>query len=331
MRRVQSKVARAILVPDVSRRSWDRLRPRALDEVASFHADVIISTSPPHSIHALGRAAARQLRLPWVADLRDPYLGSDHFGPTGSRRLLATAHRRFERSIYDEASLVIHAHELHYQEQIRRYPSAIDRLLVVPNGVPSAALSLLSARKSSDPAGCCRIVTVGSCGKEAFVALAAAVQRSPGDVTLEHAGHATEAQATAADLLGTRFHQHGLVLHSEALALIANADILALPQTLSRRTMISSTSRLPEFMATGKPVLVANPQLGDRRLLDDYYADGWTEIDPPDLGTAWASAIRAARAGRFQPELKSVERVRSTFNRDHQAEAVRDRILELLQ
>lgn len=53
---------------------WLRHGSRAVRKILrEEHFDAVISTSPPEGVHAVAASVARQ--LPWVADLRDPWIG----------------------------------------------------------------------------------------------------------------------------------------------------------------------------------------------------------------------------------------------------------------
>src|SRR5262249_55313375 len=43
--------------------------------------DVLLSSSPPDSVHLAARDVARATRLPWVADFRDPWIGLSFLRP----------------------------------------------------------------------------------------------------------------------------------------------------------------------------------------------------------------------------------------------------------
>jgi glycosyltransferase involved in cell wall biosynthesis len=323
--------ARTILVPDVSRRTWDRLQDDCVGRIDEFGADIVLTTSPPHAIHVVGEQASRRLGVPWVADFRDPYLDSCKYGANGVRKLRSRAHSNFEWRVYSEASRVVHTHELHHERQLARYPWAADRMMVIPNGVPTASLDELSKSFSSDNGPPRRIVSIGSCGSQEFLALAGAVSRLDEDIVLEHAGRSLDVAEMASTMLGPRLRIHGLLPHAMALRLIASADILALPQTGTRRTMISSTSRLPEFMATGKPVLTANAQLGDYRLLREYYPKGYIRVEPPTDVVAWEQAIVRGLSGDVCASTSEVQRVQQVFSREIQADLVRNAMLQVLR
>ena len=74
--RLRQLVSQWIHFPD-SQRSWIRPAIALSREImSSTPIDVVWTTSPPESVHFVGRALARQ-GTPWVADFRDPW--SDYF------------------------------------------------------------------------------------------------------------------------------------------------------------------------------------------------------------------------------------------------------------
>jgi glycosyltransferase involved in cell wall biosynthesis len=69
---------RRLLVPDENV-SWNLTAiPAALRIVKREHIDVIVTTSPPSSVHLVGAAVKRATGIPWVADLRDSVVAHPH-------------------------------------------------------------------------------------------------------------------------------------------------------------------------------------------------------------------------------------------------------------
>ncbi len=73
---INNKLLPFFLVPD-SKVLWLPLAKRAAHRLLAGGAyDAILTTSPPHSVHLLGRDLAQKYRLPWVADFRDAWSDS---------------------------------------------------------------------------------------------------------------------------------------------------------------------------------------------------------------------------------------------------------------
>src|SRR2546421_3743502 len=70
--------ARRFLVPDENV-SWNLTAiPAALRIVRREGIDVVLTTSPPSSVHLVGAAVKRATGVPWVADLRDSIVAHPH-------------------------------------------------------------------------------------------------------------------------------------------------------------------------------------------------------------------------------------------------------------
>ena len=69
---------RRLLVPDENV-SWNLTAiPAAIRIARAEGIDVVITTSPPSSVHLVGAAVKRAARIPWVADLRDSLVAHPH-------------------------------------------------------------------------------------------------------------------------------------------------------------------------------------------------------------------------------------------------------------
>jgi glycosyltransferase involved in cell wall biosynthesis len=75
----QARLAsRRLLVPDENV-SWNLTAiPAAVRIARREHIDVVITTSPPSSVHLIGASVKRAAGVPWVADLRDSIVAHPH-------------------------------------------------------------------------------------------------------------------------------------------------------------------------------------------------------------------------------------------------------------
>src|SRR6059058_3965213 len=87
---------RRLLVPDENV-SWNLTAiPAALRIVKREQIDVVITTSPPSSVHLVGPAVKRAAGIPWVADLRDSVVAHPH---RDAERLLVRAKEQGEHAV----------------------------------------------------------------------------------------------------------------------------------------------------------------------------------------------------------------------------------------
>ena len=96
---------------------WIRPSVKFLKEYLKEHpVDLIVSTGPPQSMHLIGRRLARETGLPWIADFRDPWTKIFYFKHLSMTRATERWHRKMEKKVLDEASVVIAVSPLVQQE-----------------------------------------------------------------------------------------------------------------------------------------------------------------------------------------------------------------------
>ena len=94
---------RRFLVPDENV-SWNLTAiPAAIRIVKREGIDVVITTSPPSSVHLVGAAVKRATGIPWVADLRDSVVAHPH---RDAERLLVRVKEQGEHAV---AKLIAHS------------------------------------------------------------------------------------------------------------------------------------------------------------------------------------------------------------------------------
>ena len=240
---------------------------QALEMVDRLRPKVVLTTSPPHSIHDVGIwLSSQRPQLPWVADFRDPYLIDRRFGLRRLRRLRAGRHRRFEADVYAHAALITHAIDFQARWARRRYPHARGRIRTLPNGVP---LSLAEQRIAPvpSPAGRRSIRVMGASDHDQRMQLARSVLRlsqSNHDLELRFIGPRCGGEQQLADLLGSQLVLTGNLPHEEALGQLLGGDVLVCVLNERHSQCMGLSSKLFEYLACGKPILVINPTRPDR-------------------------------------------------------------------
>ncbi len=96
-----------LFIPD-PRVSWVRPSVRFLSKYLREHpVDAVVTTGPPQSMHLIGRGLKRKLGVKWIADFRDPWTEMFYYKHLSLTKCSDRKHRRLERSVLDEADLVI--------------------------------------------------------------------------------------------------------------------------------------------------------------------------------------------------------------------------------
>jgi glycosyltransferase involved in cell wall biosynthesis len=96
---------------------WIRPSVKFLKEYLKEHpVDLIVSTGPPQSMHLIGRKLAKETGLPWIADFRDPWTKIFYFKHLQMTRATVKWHKKMEKKVLDEASVVVAVSPLVQQE-----------------------------------------------------------------------------------------------------------------------------------------------------------------------------------------------------------------------
>jgi hypothetical protein len=100
--------------------------------------DAVLSTSPPRVTHLIARDVARELGIPWVMDLRDPWQTGAGGGPLDAR-LVAARHERLFARYAREASAIVANTDRYRLKLAAEHPDLAARIVAIPNGcVPRA-------------------------------------------------------------------------------------------------------------------------------------------------------------------------------------------------
>ena len=105
---VQAQVtARRLLLPDASV-TWNVTAiPAAVRIVRQEGIDVILTTSPPGSVHLVGAAVQRLTDARWIADLRDPLVANQHRrDDTAAARTRQAANEQVARLVARQADAI---------------------------------------------------------------------------------------------------------------------------------------------------------------------------------------------------------------------------------
>jgi glycosyltransferase involved in cell wall biosynthesis len=294
-----------IVVPEPLALAW---APFALREAlgANSHErfDCVITSSPPESVHMIGKALRRR-GVPWVADLRDGWTFEPIRPPfpTGIQRRLD---EHLERRWLTAADAVVcvsrpAAEDLHTR-------LGLDPELI-PNGwdpdldVEPADRSGLERLLDADRLSLVYTGRFGSYGRDPtglIVALGALARKHPEEAAMLElvvAGPLTDDEATLmrTDVAPARIVAAGTLDRAQALALQRAADALLLVAS-SRRTQLLNF-KLFEYLAAGPPILALAAGTEAGRVASE--AGG--EAVPADDAEAIVDALRRLVAGKLQP------------------------------
>jgi glycosyltransferase involved in cell wall biosynthesis len=294
-----------IVVPEPLAAAWAPFALRdALRANSRERFDAVITSSPPESVHMIGRVLRRR-GVPWIADLRDGWTFEPIRPPfpTGIQRRLD---ERLERRWLGAADAVV---------AVSR-PAADDlraRLGLDPELIPNGWDPDLDAELTGgaappgllDPERTSLVYTgrFGSYGRDPaglVRALGLLAREHPEDAAkleLVVAGPLTEdeAQLMRTDVSPARIVVAGTLERPQALALQREADALLLLAS-SRRTQLLNF-KLFEYLASGTPILALAAGTEAGRVV----AETGGEAVPADEAEAIVAALRRVVAGELEP------------------------------
>lgn len=273
-----TRVLEKALIPDIHI-GWlpgAVLRGRQVLRAGTFRA--LFSSSPPPSAHLVALALKRLFGLPWVADFRDGWT----FEPPNSAALSSPARLRIERAL--ERAVVLGADQIVTVNQVladdlrRRYPTV--SVTVISNGYDSADVAIPRTHVRSK---WFRVVHTGALARSrshtSVDGLLAALDRlrqtqSPvlADLEICFVGNLGVAEREALICNGRRSHIsiEGPIPHRETLRRQAEADVLLLV-TAPNATSVT-TSKLFEYLASGRPILALTGQSAAAALVEEFNA-----------------------------------------------------------
>ena len=236
---------------------------RKLLQRQKFHA--IMSTGPPHSGHLVGMAAHRLSKLPWVVDMRDPWVEiyyADQMYEGGMARKIQTY---LERKVLRTATAVVSVSRHVGSGLKERAP--IQYYETIPNGFDPADIS--KNRHSQIQKRYAFILAyIGTYNLRIHSnALVNALQKlhSRGPVEVHFVGKVATEALEAYRANGITVKEVGYLPHAEAVAHMQSADVLLLSVPHSQDQGVTGivTGKAFEYMSARKPILALGPLDGD--------------------------------------------------------------------
>lgn len=259
----KEKLARFIrgnfFIPD-ARILWVRPSVAFLSKwIKENPVDVIISTSPPQSIHLIGLTLKKMTGLPWMADFRDPWTRVFYFDELRLTPVSGRKHLRLEKQVLSSADKVL----VTSRDLATDFKSLYNRdYSLLTNGFDKEVLGH-EAPTSPDPEFV--ISHIGSFMPTMnhlalWTALKEIWEEIPGfrdDFRLRLIGkvdQSVKAAITSAGLEGN-LELVDYVPHAEVIKLQQRSQVLLLSLPKAPNADLVVPGKLFEYMASGRPVL----------------------------------------------------------------------------
>jgi hypothetical protein len=114
--------------------------------INKFRCRAIVTSSPPHSVHWIGYFMKRFMRIPWIADFRDPVRPWIVYRSIFDRYLILKPFimRYYENMVVKEANYIIANTPTNKNDLIYKYPWAINKFIVIQNGFDAKEVKCLN-------------------------------------------------------------------------------------------------------------------------------------------------------------------------------------------
>ncbi len=306
--------------------------------------DVIYSTAPIWTAHLVAMAASSRLKLPWVADCRDPW----HANPF--RRFPHETHRRLdaalERKMVNRAWRVICNTQGAADDFRRRFPDRSESFAAIPNGydVDDVAAAMGGPARVDD--GLCRLVHTGNfygarSPRPLLLALAMLGRRRSdlrsrvrlvqigldnyqGQPLLELAR-----QCGAADMVEVA----GSMPHARALQAVRQSDVAVVVGHDGAGSDLQIPRKFYEYIGLGKSVLVTGGSCaGISQLLQGRSHESiWMVEEQSDGGAKLAAALEQIAQQWQDGRLGGQDDLRADFTSEVMAQRIRRVLVDAVE
>lgn len=263
-----NSVANSMLVPDSSI-GWLPFGVKgALSAVRRHDCRLIYSTSPPWTSHLIALWTKRIVKLPWIADFRDPWRANP-FRKIGYKAL-DRLDARLEDRVVNSADIIICNSEATCEDFKGRYPHISQRFVTVPNGFDPEDFRGLEPDR---PVGPDRLLLThtgtfyGLRQPDAILRALLPLQRELSALRpcLQLIGPPMSRGRPLGEIaeqlgVGEMVHVSGELSHRDALRRMQGSDILLVIGIKGKGAELQVPGKLYEYFGANRPILALAPQ-----------------------------------------------------------------------
>ena len=262
-----------LFIPD-ARKFWIKPSIRFLSKYLNENmVDAIVSTGPPHSMHLIAMELKKKLKIPWLADFRDPWTDIDFYNDLKISGFADKKHKKLELQVITGCdAMVVVSREM--KENYEKMGG--NNVHLITNGfdpddmtndqvVPDAKFSIAhigSLPPNRNP-------------KVLWEALAGLCHEIPdfrSDLEIKLAGNVDQSVLDDLERFGLirLLNRIEYVPHDQVGNLLKQSAVLLLAINNSPNAKGILTGKFFEYLAAGRPILAIGPADGDlAQILED--------------------------------------------------------------
>ncbi|GAB4339414.1 MAG: glycosyltransferase [Calditrichia bacterium] len=259
-----------LFVPD-ARVGWNPYAIRRAERIIrEEQIDLVFTSTPPHSTNLIGRYLNRKLRIPWVADFRDPWTDIRYYKFLKRWKITAAYDARLERICIEQADAVTTvSRALMDQLAQKTTPPCPEKFYIIPNGFDEADFENIA----TEPGTRFTILHTGNMqahqNPEAlWQALAELREEQPelaAQIRVKLVGRThPEVENTLKRLqLESIVEFSGFVPHNQIPPMLRSAELLLMVIPKVEDNLGIVTGKFFEYLGSNRPILVVGPPQSD--------------------------------------------------------------------
>lgn len=275
-----------IFIPD-ARKFWIKPSVRFLIKyLKANHADAIISTGPPHSMHLIALSVKKQLNIPWLADFRDPWTDIDYYKEMKISAFADKKHKSLElKTVRECDAMVVVSRDM----KVNYEKMGGNNVHLITNGFDPVDMDIRDLVRDTKFS----IAHIGTLPPslnlkglwQVLSELSESLPTFRDDLEIKLVGKVDRSVTDdlSAFHLSDRFTHIEYVAHENVALLMKQTAILLLAiNKESPNAKGILTGKFFEYLASGRPILAIGPTDGDlAQILDETRAGFISEYDDP--------------------------------------------------
>lgn len=262
--------------------------------------DAILSTSPPHTDHLIGLSLKKQFHIPWILDLRDPWINKESL-LTSQPKWRLDLEVRMEASCVKSADLVVCNTDWQHGVMCDRYKTLPqEKFVTLTNGFDDVETPPNMDSKKHKPLRCLHLGGIYKGRRiDTFCAgLSILVKEQlldPDAVKVLFIGHTDESQIAACRQVAGELIDSGMIAFHQRMnreasrQFLWDADLLLVFQGVYRAQI---PLKFYEYLLTGKPIFAVAEEGALSDVISETGIGIWArEEDPREIGEKFLLAL----------------------------------------